>query len=405
MGKETVVHKKLKALIKKLSSIRGRHTELISIYVPKDSNLNIVSNQVTQEQGTAANIKSKTVRKNVTGALEKITQQLKLYKRTPPNGLAIFCGNTSEKEGESDLELWMIEPPEPLNQRLYRCDQQFVTDPLRHMVREKEVYILVVMDKSEADIGALKGKAIENLKHLDSLVPGKTKKGGWSQARYARVREGLLNDHMKKTGEITTSFVRDMPDLKGIIIGGPGPIKDMFHKGDFLPTDVKSKVIGVVDTSYTGDYGLKEMLTRGEDLLSEASVTKERKLLERFFSELSKDSGLAVYGQLETVKALEMGAVETLLISESLDWVQAKLSCPACKNKIEKAVKSEKKHSVECPKCGTVMEVENEEDALEKLEETADNVNSVVEIISTDTMEGNQLQEMGGIAGILRYKI
>jgi len=345
------------------------------------------------------------VRKNVLGALEKIVQHLKLYRQTPPNGLAIFCGNISDKEGESDIELWAVEPPEPLNQRLYRCDQGFVTEPLSYLIREKEIYGLVVIDKSDAEIGLLKGKRIESLKHIDSLVPGKTSKGGWSQARYARVREGLLNDHLKEAGELATHYFRDMPDMKGIILGGPGPIKDMFFKGDFLPTDIKSRVIGVLDTSYTGVIGLNELLTRGEEILAEASVTKEKKLLERFFSELAKDTGLGVYGIKETVKALEMGAIEILLVSENFDWVHGKFLCSSCKNEIEKIVKKEKKNSVECPKCGAMMKLTGEQDATENLEELAQHVNTNVEIISTDTGEGEQLYEMGGIAGILRYRI
>jgi peptide chain release factor subunit 1 len=405
MAKETTAQKKLRSLIKKLSAIRGRHTELITIYVPAGTSLNIISTQVAQEQGTAANIKSKSVRKNVLGALEKINQHLKLYKRTPPNGLAIFCGNVSEREGDTDIELWAIEPPEPLNQRIYRCDQTFVLDALEHMVREREIYGLIVLDKSDAEVGKLTGKRIDSLKHIESLVPGKTKKGGWSQARFARVREGLLNDHLKKTGEVATSYFRDMPDLRGIIIGGPGPIKDMFHSGDFLPADVKSKVLGVVDTSYTGVPGLEEMIARGEDILAEASVTRERHLLEHFFSELAKDSGLAVYGVKETVEALEHGAVETLLISEDFDWVDVEFECTKCKKRAKKTLRRGKKNEVRCPDCQSAMHVVSEHDATERLDALAENVGTNVEIISADSREGEQLLEMGGIAGILRYRV
>jgi len=404
-GKDTLAQKRLKVLIEKLSSIRGRHTELITIYVPAGTHLSIVTNQVAQEQGTAVNIKSKTVRKNVVSALEKISHHLKLYKNAPPNGLAIFCGNVSEKEGDSDLELWAIEPPEPLNQRLYRCDQTFVLDPLQHMVREREIFGLIILDKSDSDVGTLRGKRVESLKHTDSLVPGKTKKGGWSQARYARVREGLLNDHLKKTGEIATSYFRNMPDLKGIIIGGPGPIKEMFYKGDHLPTDIKSKVLGVVDTSYTGTFGLDEMVKRSEDILAEASVTRERKLLERFFTELSKDSGLAVYGVDETMKALEMGAMEILLISEELSLTRGRFSCPSCGNSLEKVVRLDRRDSVKCPKCGGPMKIAEEEDITDKLIEMAEHVNTKVELVSTDSREGEQFHDMGGIAGILRYRV
>ena len=402
---DTIEQKKLKELIKMLSGIRGRHTELITIYVPAGTQLSIIGNQVMQEQGTAANIKSKSVRKNVLSALEKIVQHLKLYKAAPPNGLAIFCGNVSTKEGESDIELWAIEPPEPLNQRLYRCDQEFVTEPLSYLVREKEVYGLIVIDKQDSEIGILKGKRIESLRHIESLVPGKTSKGGWSQARYARVREGLLNDHMKETAETATAFFREIPDLKGIILGGPGPLKDMFLSGEHLPTDMKNKVLGVLDTSYTGMIGLNELLSRGEDLLAEASVTRERKLLERFFAELSKDSGLAVYGMKETAKALEMGAVDTLMVSEKLDWVEAELVCPSCKAEALRMLRKEKTRGVLCPKCGNPMNVAGEKDAIEVLEKLAEGVGTKFELVSTDTREGEQLFEMGGVAGLLRYKL
>lgn len=61
----------LKKLIKELGGIRGRHTELVSVYVPAGYSLVDVSNQLFQEKGTASNIKSKTTRKNVLTALEK----------------------------------------------------------------------------------------------------------------------------------------------------------------------------------------------------------------------------------------------------------------------------------------------------------------------------------------------
>ncbi|MCK4714667.1 MAG: peptide chain release factor 1, partial [Candidatus Aenigmarchaeota archaeon] len=61
------------------------------------------------------NIKSKTTRKNVTAALEKAVQELKLYKRTPPNGMALFSGNVSGRVGVRDVKVWVIEPPNPLS--------------------------------------------------------------------------------------------------------------------------------------------------------------------------------------------------------------------------------------------------------------------------------------------------
>ncbi len=396
--------KNLKAVVEELESIRGRHTELVTVYIPKGYNLNKVVEQIRSEQGTAQNIKSKTVRKNVVGALEKILQHLRLYKETPENGLAIFCGNVSEKEGVSDIELWAIEPKEPIKTKLYWCGQEFILDPLKEMVREREVYGLILFDKSEATIGILRGKYIETLKHLHSLVPGKTKAGGWSQARYARIREGLLHDFMKKTGSIATEIFSQEKDLKGIIIGGPGPTKEEFAKGDFLRYDLKKKVIGIVNTSYTGEYGLREMVNRAEDIIADASIIKEKKILERFFTELYKDSGFAVYGFFETIDALRNGNLELLLISENFDWVKAKFKC-SCGEEFERIVNKKKIEDQKCPKCGGKPEIAEEHDLMEKIMKLAEDMGTQVEVISQGIGMGEQFKELGGIGGILRYKM
>ncbi|MCD6371704.1 MAG: peptide chain release factor aRF-1, partial [Candidatus Aenigmarchaeota archaeon] len=177
MEKEEI-RRKLKKLIRKLEKIRGRHTELVSVYIPAGSNLVDIINQLREELSTAENIKSKTTRKNVTGALEKILQYLKLFRKTPPNGLVIFCGNVSPIEGKTEMKLWSIEPPEPLDTKIYWCDQVFVLEPLKEMVAEKDIYGLIVLDTREADIGILKGKKVRLLKKIESMVPSKTIKGG-----------------------------------------------------------------------------------------------------------------------------------------------------------------------------------------------------------------------------------
>ncbi len=397
--------RRLKDLISELGMIRGRHTELITVYVPAGFNLNKVAEQIRNEQSTAQNIKSKSVRKNVLGALEKILQHMKLYKQTPANGLVIFCGNVSEKEGVADIELWSIEPQEPIKQRLYRCDQTFVLNPLKDIIREKEVYGLIVMDKSDAEIGVLKGKKIQTLKHLDSLVPGKTSKGGWSQARYARVREGLLHDFMKLVGEVATSQFKELKDIRGVIIGGSGPVKEEFLSGEFLGYELRKMTIGPVNTSYTGVYGLEEMVNKAEDLISEASIIKEKKILNRFLTELGKDSGLAIYGFKEVIEALKSGNIETLLISEGFEWINASLKCPKCDIQIEKIIMKSQIENQKCPKCGEKMELVGEKEILDEIIKKAEEINTNVEMISLDTREGEQLKELGGIAGILRYKL
>ena len=169
---------KLRKLLKELEKIRGRHTELVSVYIPAEYNLQEIVNMLRQEYTLTENVKNKTVRNNVLAAIDKILQELKFYNKTPKNGLVLFSGNVSEAEGQIDIKVWTIEPPESLRIKKYWCDQKFELEPLQDMVAEKELYGLIVLDNREATIGLLKGKKIEILRQTESIVPGKTIKGG-----------------------------------------------------------------------------------------------------------------------------------------------------------------------------------------------------------------------------------
>ncbi len=395
--------KELKKLLDELSKIRGRGTQLVSVYIPAGYNINEIANMISSEISTAENIKSKTTRKNVIAALEKIAQRLKYYQKTPETGLVIFCGNVAEREGETDLRIWEIVPPEPLKVRIYRCDQTFVIDPLKHMVREKEVYGLVTVDKSEAAVGFLRGSHIQVYKKLDSLVPPKTKAGGQSAQRFERVREGLLLSFLKEVAEVAASAFRNEEDLKGILVGGPGPIKEKFVN-EILPQDLKDKVIAIKDTSYSGTEALEELVERAEDELKDAKVSKEKAVLKRFFLQLAKDTGLAVYGLQETMNALQLGALEVLIVSEDAPYRAVKIRCPSCGFEEEKIVRKDEKLPEMCEKCGTTLEIEEImlEDYFEKL---AREWSTEVVVVSSSTQEGAQFLSLGGVGGILRYRL
>ncbi len=351
---------KLKKIVRMLAAIRGRHTELVTVYVPKDYSLHEVTNQISNEKSTSENIKSKSVRNNVTSALDKIVRHLQMYKKTPENGLAIFCGNISEKEGIADIKLTVIEPPEPIRTKIYWCDQNFVLDPLKEMVEEKEIYGIICMDGREADIALVKGKKLENIAHMDSIVPGKFRAGGQSSARFARVREGLLHDWFKKIAEISNKAFSENP-VNGILVSGSGPTKDNFLKEGLLHAGVQKKILGTVDTSYTGDHGIEETLVKGEHLIKESAITKEKNLLQHFFAELHKSHGTAIYGS--AVKGeIEMGKVSTIILSEAIP-----------------------------------------DEQMEEFESIAEQFGTKIEIVSQETQEGKQFLGLGGIGALLRY--
>ncbi len=533
---------KIKKALKELEAIRGRHTELVTVYVPADYNIQEMINQLSQEKSTAENIKSKATRNNVLDALDKIIQHLRFFRKTPPNGLVAFAGNASETEGRSDIRLWAFEPPEKMRTKLYWCDQTFVLDPLKDLIREREIYGLIVLDAREANIGILKGKEIIQLKHMDSTVPGKTIKGGMclhestvvnngkmndikhvkegdnilsfdfksrsfrfsrieavkkrkaavsyrittddgheltatpehllfvkrllsveektaediligdsllsmdfgdtkklkktnvvgkdrikntgnffdlsvpgtenflangllvhnSQMRYDRIRDDALNEFFRKVADMATQVLLEMPDLKGVIIGGPGPNKELFFKNEYLNYQIQKKVLGIKDVGYTGQEGLKELVERSEDLIKESKYMHERELLKRFFTELQK-SGNVAYGYENVRKALDLGAVDMMLMSESFKMSRIKFRCQCGHSAVKDLVTNDKKQL--CDNCKSEMGIEEEVDMTDILLKDASAFGTKVELVSVDTEEGRQFSKIGGLGALLRYKI
>jgi len=355
---------KVKQFVKELENYRGRGTELVSVYVPAGYEMSAIINHLQQEQGTATNIKSKQTRTHVIDSLERMIQHLRLIGKTPPNGLTAFSGNVAEREGQSDIQVWSLEPPTPLNQRLYRCDKTFILDVLREMMDDESTYGLVVLDLRDAMIGLLKGKSIIPIRKTHSEVPGKMRAGGQSAPRFQRLRDLATKGHYKKIAEYMKEEFLGMKELKGILIGGPDTTINDFLNQDFITGDVKKKILGAVALSYTGEFGLQELVDKAEDILAKEEIAEEKKIMAKFFLELSKDTGLAEYGEDDVMKAIKMGAVATVLVSESVP-----------------------------------------DATVTRFEEEAEKVGSEVTIISTETREGVQLQQMGKIAAILRYPI
>ena len=307
----------LKKFVKELSQYKGRHTELVSVYIPQDYDMNKIINHLYQEQDTASNIKSTSTRKNVIAALEKMIQHLKVIGHNPENGLAAFSGNIAEKEGQQDIKVWSIEPPTPLKTRIYRCDKEFVLELLIDMMEVKEVYGLIVMDRREADIAYLKGKTIIPLESKKSNVPGKSKAGGQSAHRFERLREDAAKEFYKRCAEAVKKEFLGNKNLKGILVGGPGPTKYDFI--NYITTEVKNKIIGMKDLSYTGEFGLQELVDKSHDVLSAEDIVSEKKIMMKFFELLAKTPNKVSYGIDEVKKVLEMGVVDTLLLSEDLE--------------------------------------------------------------------------------------
>ncbi|ADZ10552.1 Peptide chain release factor subunit 1 [Methanobacterium lacus] len=398
----------VKRTLKELADKKGRGTELVTVYIPPEKQISDVVKHMREELSQSANIKSKQTKKNVQSAIEVIMQRMKLFPKPPEKGLVLFVGMIPRGgPGTEKMETYMFEPPEPVQTYIYHCDSTFYLKPLEEIIEDKDVYGLAVIDRKEATIAILRGKRIDIIKNLTSGVPGKHKAGGQSQRRFDRLIDLAAHEFLKRIGTHMNEAFLDVPDLKGVIIGGPGHTKEEFVEGDYLHHEIKNKLITTVDTSYTGEFGIREVMEKSMDVLTEIDVVREKKLVQKFLVELIDEHGLASYGEAEVRKNLQMGAVEVLLLSEDLKSKRLNYECPTCGTKAEKTLKSDVAIPEKtCSNCNERMKVEETVDIIDDFVELAEEVGSEVEIISTETEEGMQLfRAFGGVGAILRYRL
>ncbi|MGC8672949.1 MAG: peptide chain release factor aRF-1 [Thermoplasmata archaeon] len=394
-----------KRALEELSKYEGKGTELISLYVPPKRPISDVIAYLRDEYSTSSNIKSKTTRKNVMGAIESMMSRLRLYKMPPENGLALFIGHVPTRGDQTEMVTYIIEPPEPVQSMLYRCDSKFYLDPLYAMLGEKDVYGLIVIDRSEATVGFLRGTRIEVVKNVQSQVPSKHHQGGQSSRRFERLIELAAHEFFVKVGGIANEAFLNEKNLKGILIGGPGATKEFFAEKDYLHHELKKKIIDLFDTGYTDEYGLRELVEKASQTLEDLEISQEKKIINRFLSEVKKPgSSLAVYGEKQVIEALKSSQVDTLIISEALRKYKVVWECPSCKFRTEEVITGNIPDK-NCPNCNMPMNVVEKIDIIDEYFNLAEQSNAKVYLVSNESEEGKLfLRGFGGIGAILRYR-
>jgi peptide chain release factor subunit 1 len=399
-----------------LANKEGSHTELITVYVPPGKQISDALNLLRNEYGTASNIKSNVTRKNVLDAITKAQQKLKLFKDPGEKGIVIFTGALLPEgaaPGTERMEAYVIVPPEAIKIFLYRCDSRFHTEYLQEMLREKEAYGILLVDANNATIATLQGKRLQIVRQMHSGVAGKTKAGGQSARRYERLRDMQLNEYFTRVGKHANDTFLPIENLKGIILGGPGPTKYDFEKGDYLNYQLKNKILDLIDTAYVEEQGVKEIVDKAPEIMRKVRYIEEKEVMQKFLYEVGHDTGMITYGEAEVRRLLQNGSVRTVLMSEELDLVRVTVKCGACGYEEQHTIKGKEAADFEkgligkpCAACkAPSFTVVDKKDVVDDLAELAELSNTDVEVISGETEEGQMLKNaFGGIAAILRFK-
>jgi len=402
---------KVKKLIKSLQMARGNGTSMISLIIPPGDQVSRVSKMLADEYGTASNIKSRVNRLSVLGAITSVQHRLKLYTKVPPNGLVVYCGTIVTDEGKEKKVNIDFEPFKPINTSLYLCDNKFHTEALTALLADDNRFGFIVMDGNGALFGTLQGNTRDVLHKFTVDLPKKHGRGGQSALRFARLRMEKRHNYVRKVAETAVQLFisNDKPNISGMILAGSADFKTELSQSDMFDPRLQAKIIKLVDVSYGGENGFNQAIELAAESLANVKFIQEKKLIGKYFDQISQDTGKFCFGVEDTLKALEMGAVETLICWENLDIQRYVLKNHSSGDETILHLTSDQEKDMthfQDKETGVELELEDNMPLLEWLANNYKSFGATLEIITDRSQEGSQfVRGFGGVGGMLRYKV
>lgn len=383
---------------------------MISLILPPKDQISRVQKMLTIEYGTASNIKSRVNRLSVLGAITSVQQRLKFYTIVPDNGLVLYSGTVLTAEGKEKKVSIDFEPFKPINTSLYLCDNKFHTEALHELLESDDKFGFIVMDGNGSLFGTLAGNHRTILHKFSVELPKKHGRGGQSALRFARLRLEKRHNYVRKVAEMATQMfiTNDRPNVRGLVLAGSAEFKQKLHGSDLFDPRLLNIVTKMVDVSYGGENGFNQAIELSADALSNVKFIQEKKLLAQYFSEIARDTGKFCFGVEDTLKGLDMGAVDIIVVWENLDVNRYELRNMVTGEMTVKLLNEaqEARNDNFVSPLGEELEVVEQQSLLEWLAAHFKDFGAQLEFITDRSQEGSQFcKGFGGIGGILRYQV
>ncbi|UJR36166.1 hypothetical protein I4U23_028900 [Adineta vaga] len=425
---------KLRRTIQYLSSLRGRGTSLLTMIIPAQSQLSRTMKLLTDEYGLSSCIKSSQTRHNVQQALSSAQGRLRLYTQNtlPANGLVLYSGIVYDEEQHRESKISMcIEPLQPLQHGLYRCESHFITDFLQKQLMDNandfnsRRYGIIVIDGNGslfARVDPQQGTTV--LKRFQISLPKKHGRGGQSALRFDRLRREAIHNYLTKVAENAKSIFLNnqqhgLTNVDGFILSGSANLKHELIKSELLGLQIQNKVLRTIDVSYGGDNGLQETLRLCSDIFADMKLTQERQLLNEIFSQINLSSTMNdintvsyAIGVDETSLIINEGSglIDRIIIWEDLitkRYVYQKRGGEIivivanneeeAQKKLKMNLKENEREQIECI---------DEMNFIDYLTEHYKDLNIRLHIVTDRSPEGQQFRlGFGGCIAILRYPV
>lgn len=402
---------KIKRMIKSLEKARGEGTSMISLIIPPKDQIPRVNKMLQDEHGTASHIKSRVNRISVQGAIVATLSRLKTYNKVPENGLVVYCGTVKTDEGKEKKINISFNPFKPINTSLYMCDNKFHTEALQSLLTDDNTFGFIVMDGNGALFGTLQGNARTVLHKFSVALPKKHGRGGQSAMRFGRLRLEKRHNYVRKVAEhaVQMFITNDKVNVEGLILAGSADFKSDLAKADLFDQRLATKILKKVDVGYGGEKGFGEAIELAAECLGNVKFVAEKKLIKEYFDEISVDSNKYCYGMEDTMRALEMGACETLIVWENLDLTRYELR-DGTDADIETIIVGPEQLKTKSflinSETGNEKDIVSSEPIVEWIVNSYTKFGTSLEIVTDKSEEGNQfVKGFGGIGGLLRYAV
>lgn len=187
------------------------------------------------------------------------------------------------------------------------------------MLKDEESFGFIVVDGNGALFAKLSGNTPTVLYKFSVDLPNQHRRGGFSANRFSRGREIARHNYLRKVAEKASDyFLSDnVVNVQGIVLAGSADFKSDLHGSDLFDPRLKEKVLKVVNCEDGQEKGLDQAITGAQDALGGVKLVREKKLLDQFSRQVELNS--AAYGVADVVAALEMSAVDTIILFEDLD--------------------------------------------------------------------------------------
>jgi peptide chain release factor subunit 1 len=372
--------------LRELAAFRGEHGCAVSLYVGLDpstvptagdlaSHVRSLHARAERQLDERRASLSHDERKALANDLERISDWFeKDFNRDGVQGVAVFAAELDD----------LFQPlllPSPVDDEARIANQLYLA-PLVSVVGRGDGALVAYVGRERGDVYRLRGGQLTPLVEESADVPGRHDQGGWSQSRYERHIETIVDRHLREVADALDRCVRRLRNVRVVLAGTEET------RGDFdalLSPEVRSALVGWVAAEAHADAS--QLLEVARPLLDEWRAGREEELLERWREEAARN-GRAATGWEETLQAASDGRVELLLVQEGAD--RPAYVCPACGRA--------QAEDGSCPLDGSTLE--SAETGLDLAVHQTLTHGGTVEVIGE---EHRDLEPVGGVAALLRF--